>query len=281
MSADKPRIVELQSQYGKFEVILNNPHAKRLTIIMLGDRHKGFIPPPRMFDEFREKLEAAMAEPGDRVVLSHPFVSALQIDLPEGPVVVTSPASKELAPGVVTEVVHPVPGETYRVGEDDQCFVVSSGDSERAPKVWLSLAMVQWLFFRKPPAGAVVPPNQMIPHGSNGQSVPDPATKEAILTPSPVQEYLAKKDSSVVMSRPTRDYWYLIEGKRVPIPREGLHVIEAYDTPVSVFQVTPRRMPADSPFHRGMSASHEYQEALAKDHAFILDVSRIYLHGAS
>jgi hypothetical protein len=235
MPEEPLKVVELQSQYGRFEIVLDNPHAKRLTILMLGDRHKGFIPPPKMFTEFQEKLDAALAEPGDRVVLSHPFVSALQVDLPEGPVVVTSPAPKR----VPAEVVHPVESETYRVGEDDGCIVVSSGESDRAPQVWLSRAMVSWLYARQAPP--VPGPNRLV----------------------------------------NRDYWYLVEGKRIPIPAEGLRIVEAYDTPVSVFTVTPRRMPADSPFHRGMCGVEAYREALARDQVYVLDVNYIYLHGAS
>ena len=40
--------------------------------------------------------------------------------------------------------VNPHPTETYSVGVDDHCLVVSSGDAD-APKVWLSGSMLKWL----------------------------------------------------------------------------------------------------------------------------------------
>jgi hypothetical protein len=42
--------------------------------------------------------------------------------------------------------IHLYPDETYKIGVDDHCFVVSSGNNPKAPKVWVSGSMVRWLF---------------------------------------------------------------------------------------------------------------------------------------
>ena len=47
--------------------------------------------------------------------------------------------------GIELKVVHPVASETYRIGFDDGCIVVSAGEQEDAPKVWLSPSMVVYL----------------------------------------------------------------------------------------------------------------------------------------
>ena len=96
------REIELKSQYGQWQVVLDNPNANRLTIFMLGDRHRGWMPPPRMLDEFIEALDKALK--GDRIlVINHPFVSTLQLDLPEGPVLVTTPKPKTKVPANILE----------------------------------------------------------------------------------------------------------------------------------------------------------------------------------
>jgi len=97
MSQEKTEIreIELKSQYGKWQVVLDNPNAKRLTIFMLGDRQNGWIPPLKLVHEFKEMLAEAMESDGNRVVVSaHPFISVLQVDLPEGPVAIATPYPK-------------------------------------------------------------------------------------------------------------------------------------------------------------------------------------------
>jgi len=93
MSQEKTEIreIELKSQYGKWHVVLDNPNAKRLTIFMLGDRHKGFIPPQKWIEEFNLLLRNAMEGKDNVIVATHPFISCLQVDLPEGPVAITTP----------------------------------------------------------------------------------------------------------------------------------------------------------------------------------------------
>ena len=41
--------------------------------------------------------------------------------------------------------VKPNETETYQVGYDDHCVVISSGSKPGAPKVWISKAMCRWL----------------------------------------------------------------------------------------------------------------------------------------
>jgi hypothetical protein len=84
------KVIELQAQHGKFELVLDNPNAKRLTIFMLGDRKRGFLPPQRWVDDFRQTLAKALESKEDRVIVTHPLISVLQVDLPEGPLVVSS-----------------------------------------------------------------------------------------------------------------------------------------------------------------------------------------------
>jgi hypothetical protein len=137
------KVIELQAQHGKFELVLDNPNAKRLTIFMLGDRKRAFIPPSKWFQDFRQMLTEALTSPENRVMVTHPMVSVLQVDLPAGPVVVTSPF-----PGgkdVEMDTIPMTDGGTYRVGLDDGCFVVSSGAEIAAPKVWLSRAVIRWM----------------------------------------------------------------------------------------------------------------------------------------
>ena len=48
-----------------------------------------------------------------------------------------------------TKIVHPdiMKHETYRVGFDDHCYVVSSGsDTKNERKVYLSVPMINWLY---------------------------------------------------------------------------------------------------------------------------------------
>jgi hypothetical protein len=141
----RPKVIELQAQNGRFELVLDNPHAKRLTMFQLGDRKMGFMPPPKMTKDFRALLEQAMASEHLSVVMtvSHPFVSVLQVDLPEGPVVVTSPAPTILTREGYTPV-NLADGGAYRATEDDHCFVVATEARPDQP-VWLSRQMIEWL----------------------------------------------------------------------------------------------------------------------------------------
>ncbi len=41
--------------------------------------------------------------------------------------------------------VNPHPNETYQVGIDDGCLVVSSGSNPASPKVHLSKSMLEWI----------------------------------------------------------------------------------------------------------------------------------------
>jgi hypothetical protein len=43
------------------------------------------------------------------------------------------------------KVIHPHKDESYRVGYDDHCLVVSSGEKREAPKVWISKSMAKWI----------------------------------------------------------------------------------------------------------------------------------------
>lgn len=42
-------------------------------------------------------------------------------------------------------IVHPHRDESYRVGADDHCLVVSSGEKEESPQVHLSENMIDWI----------------------------------------------------------------------------------------------------------------------------------------
>lgn len=41
--------------------------------------------------------------------------------------------------------IHPHKTETYRIGFDDHCLVISSGSRKESPKVYLSKSMCQWI----------------------------------------------------------------------------------------------------------------------------------------
>ena len=46
-----------------------------------------------------------------------------------------------------TKIIHPHPNETYRVGYDDGCVIVSSGSEAKNDKrIYLSKSMVEWLY---------------------------------------------------------------------------------------------------------------------------------------
>lgn len=92
------RSFEIKNSYGQWEVILNNPNAKRLTFLMVGDRQRGFIPSAKMFNEAAEKIDAALTSNSKGpILITHPFISVMQVDLPEGPVLVTTPKPKDAA----------------------------------------------------------------------------------------------------------------------------------------------------------------------------------------
>ena len=41
--------------------------------------------------------------------------------------------------------INPHPDETYYIGVDDHCLVVTTKDKEPRNKVWLSKSMIKWL----------------------------------------------------------------------------------------------------------------------------------------
>ena len=48
---------------------------------------------------------------------------------------------------IETKIIHPHPNETYRVGYDDGCVIVSSGSEAKNDKrIYLSKSMVKWLY---------------------------------------------------------------------------------------------------------------------------------------
>lgn len=56
---------------------------------------------------------------------------------------------KPRSKGVEMQVIHPHKDETYRIGFDDKCLVVSSGSEEDSPKVWISESMLDWIAINK------------------------------------------------------------------------------------------------------------------------------------
>lgn len=42
-------------------------------------------------------------------------------------------------------IIHPHKTETYRVGYDDSCLVLSSGGNKYNRKVWISKSMCHWI----------------------------------------------------------------------------------------------------------------------------------------
>jgi len=48
---------------------------------------------------------------------------------------------------IKTKIIHPIPTETYRIGYDDGCVVVSSGSNSKNDKfIYLSKSMIEWLY---------------------------------------------------------------------------------------------------------------------------------------
>ena len=258
--SDEPKVIELQSRYGKFEIILNNPNAKRLTFFMLGDRHKGFIPPAKMFSEFRKTLDEALASPEDRVVLSHPFVSVLQVDLPEGPVIVTSPAPK--VEKTAEDVFRGWAQSWARFWSAKGWTSANTGKLETEyGAAYLRGVQDERERAGKPEAAATClgnPDSQgSAPAGLVARNL---APEEEATTP--------------------RWYWYSVGGKRVPIPPEALKIEEEYDHPMSVFTVDLTRVPVDSPFHLGMLGTEAYRKAFEEGQVYLLDLHRVFLHAS-
>ena len=70
-----------------------------ITFFMLGDRAKGFIPSKQMFDEFRKQLAEVM-DPGHkdpRILITHNFVSVMQVTIPQGAVAVGSSSKDDIS----------------------------------------------------------------------------------------------------------------------------------------------------------------------------------------
>lgn len=48
-----------------------------------------------------------------------------------------------------TRIIHPHKTESYRVGYDDHCLVVSEGSNNKNDKkVYLSRSMIEWLYHK-------------------------------------------------------------------------------------------------------------------------------------
>lgn len=100
-------VIQIQSEMAKKYVtvsgeMVGDTNQKRITLITLGDRDKGFIPPMKWRNDFVEKIKQAMeSRASDSIIINDPFVSIYQFSLPkDGEVlVVGNPAE----PFVVTE----------------------------------------------------------------------------------------------------------------------------------------------------------------------------------
>jgi hypothetical protein len=68
--------------------LLESNEARRMTFFLLGDREKGFVPNAEMFKKFQQQLHAALQSEDHPIIVSHPFVRVLQVDIPKGACVV-------------------------------------------------------------------------------------------------------------------------------------------------------------------------------------------------
>ena len=75
--------------------------AKKLVIFKLGSVERGFIPPRRWYQDFSKLIEKAIQDDAvTSFIVSHPFVTVVTVDVPEGARVVTpdEPLEGDLTP---------------------------------------------------------------------------------------------------------------------------------------------------------------------------------------
>ena len=109
---EKPeQVIEVENLGPVARIVINNENDTKLTLIKLGDREKGFIPPKSMFAEFREMFKAAISkaaetkDPITKFMFSHCFVEFETIDIPKGKVMIVGPGEvKIVGPDKVVDV---------------------------------------------------------------------------------------------------------------------------------------------------------------------------------
>lgn len=72
------------------EQTVDNPEDTLLTVFMLGDRKKGYIVSDQMRQDFAQSLQEALNSPNPKFVITHPFVSVIQIMMPKGQILITN-----------------------------------------------------------------------------------------------------------------------------------------------------------------------------------------------
>ena len=62
---------------------LKIPKGKRVTFFLLGSVERGFIPPRKMLMEFSDNLKKALNSLDHPIIITHPFLTVMQVDLPK------------------------------------------------------------------------------------------------------------------------------------------------------------------------------------------------------